>query len=100
MINTPTRLLALSLCALMACNEEAPASADRDPTLSEPSDLTCAIESVTPLIGEKPTALETLDIPAPFRVIRPGMAITEDYRPERTNIDIGQDGRISRVWCG
>ncbi|NIY79161.1 hypothetical protein HCZ23_06720 [Celeribacter sp. HF31] len=100
MIKTPLRLLALSLCTLTACNEEAPAAGERDPALPKPSDLSCAIDMVTPLIGEMPTALEAIDIPDPVRVIRPGMAITEDYRPDRTNIDIGRDGRIARVWCG
>ncbi|MBW6416476.1 I78 family peptidase inhibitor [Celeribacter sp. PS-C1] len=100
MIKTPARLLVLSFCALMACKDEAPASEDRDPAIPSPDDLSCATDLITPLIGELPAVLDTLDIPEPVRVIRPGMAMTEDYRPNRTNIDIGRDGRIARVWCG
>ncbi|WP_417263421.1 I78 family peptidase inhibitor [Celeribacter sp.] len=100
MIKTPLRLLALSLCALTACKEEAPVAGERDPALPKPSDLSCAMDLVTPLIGELPAALETIDIPDPVRVLRPGMAMTQDYRPDRTNIEIGPDGRIVRAWCG
>lgn len=34
------------------------------------------------------------------RVIRPGMAVTMDYRAGRLNIEIDDDGRIVRVHCG
>jgi len=34
------------------------------------------------------------------RVIRPGMAVTADYRAGRLNIDIDESGRIIRVHCG
>lgn len=34
------------------------------------------------------------------RVIRPDDAITEDLRPDRTNIDLDASGTIVRIWCG
>lgn len=34
------------------------------------------------------------------RIIRPDMAVTQDYWPTRLNIDVNEDGRITRVWCG
>ena len=34
------------------------------------------------------------------RVIRPGMAVTMDYRADRLNIEIDDDNRIVRVHCG
>ena len=35
-----------------------------------------------------------------IRVIRPGDAVTQDYRIDRLNVEIGEDGRIKRVRCG
>ena len=34
------------------------------------------------------------------RVIRPGMAVTMDYRAGRLNIEVDEDGRIVKVHCG
>jgi len=35
-----------------------------------------------------------------IRTIRPGDAVTMDFRPERLNIEIGGSGRIERFRCG
>lgn len=34
------------------------------------------------------------------RFINPGDVITQDFRAERMNIEFGEDGAISRVYCG
>ena len=34
------------------------------------------------------------------RVIKPGMAVTMDYRGDRLNIDVDADNRVTRVHCG
>ena len=34
------------------------------------------------------------------RVIRPGMAVTMDYREGRLNLHLDDDGRITRATCG
>jgi hypothetical protein len=34
------------------------------------------------------------------RIIYPDTAITQDYRPERLNVDVNIDGDIARLWCG
>jgi hypothetical protein len=34
------------------------------------------------------------------RFIRPGTMVTKDFRPDRLNVDIGEDGRIQRFYCG
>jgi hypothetical protein len=41
-----------------------------------------------------------MNLVAGTRVIEPGMAITEDYRETRLNIDLDAQGRIARLWCG
>lgn len=35
-----------------------------------------------------------------IRTINPGDAVTMDYRPDRLNIEIGNDGRIKQLRCG
>ena len=35
-----------------------------------------------------------------IRVIRPGDAVTQDYREDRLNIEIGDEGRIKAMRCG
>lgn len=34
------------------------------------------------------------------RVIRPGMAVTMDYREDRVNLDVDADNRVLTVRCG
>lgn len=34
------------------------------------------------------------------RVIKPGMAVTMDYRVDRVNIEVDADGRVTTVRCG
>ena len=35
-----------------------------------------------------------------IRTIRPGTAVTMDFRPDRLNLELAPDGRINRVRCG
>lgn len=35
-----------------------------------------------------------------IRAINPGDMVTQDLRPDRLNIEIGEDGRIKRFRCG
>tara|TARA_R110000824_G_scaffold118960_14_gene272247 strand:+ start:381774 stop:382133 length:360 start_codon:yes stop_codon:yes gene_type:complete len=44
--------------------------------------------------GEPPEGLGSI------RIIRPGMAVTKDYRPNRLNIDLDDEDRVTRVYCG
>lgn len=61
---------------------------------------TCGAARYENLIGQDATALERVLIMGQVRVIRPGMAVTKDYRPARINFDIGTDNRILRINCG
>lgn len=36
----------------------------------------------------------------PLRVIRPGMFYTEDYVPDRLNLETDGAGNLVRAWCG
>lgn len=63
-------------------------------------DNTCDGERYGTLVGQDATALERVLILGQVRVIRPGMVVAQDYRPERINFEIGPDGRVARIVCG
>lgn len=48
-------------------------------------------------LGER---IKTATAARGVRVIRPGMAVTMDYRADRLNIEIDDDNRIVKVHCG
>lgn len=35
-----------------------------------------------------------------LRIIPEGSEVTQDWRSTRLNVELGQDGRIRRFWCG
>jgi len=37
---------------------------------------------------------------ATIRVIRPGEAVTKDFRPDRLNVELDEEENVSRVYCG
>lgn len=66
----------------------------------EPDRNACGAGGMQGLVGQSRAVLAAMTLPSGTRIIEPGMAITEDYRPERMNVEIGEDGRIARIWCG
>jgi hypothetical protein len=34
------------------------------------------------------------------RWILPGSSVTQDWVPARVNLEVGDDGRVHKVWCG
>ncbi|PGH30472.1 hypothetical protein GX50_06763 [[Emmonsia] crescens] len=40
------------------------------------------------------------DLPAAHRVVQPGMAMTMDYRPDRLNVHVNEDGTVTNVKYG
>lgn len=98
MKNSATSLIPLTaLAVLVGCADlENPPPAAQLPA---PSEDTCNANSYADLIGQDATALERVMILGQVRVIRPGMAVTMDYRPERINFNITQDGLIGSIAC-
>lgn len=37
---------------------------------------------------------------ATIRIIRPGTAVTKDFRPDRLNIDVNEEEIVTRIYCG
>lgn len=61
---------------------------------------TCGADAMQSMVGEPADILALIDLPSPVRIIRPGDAVTRDYRVERLNFYIDAEERIERVACG
>ena len=66
----------------------------------EPPAGACAAPDLQYLVGQPESVLQTMKFGGDTRIIRPGMAVTMDYREDRLNIEIDAAGTISRVTCG
>ena len=85
-------VLALAL-ALAACVPQEP------DTTPDPAQV-CGAAGFQGLIGQPDSALAGLTLPQETRIIRPGMAVTMDFRETRLNIETDAEKRISRIYCG
>ena len=82
---------------LAACEAVSPPPpADPMPT---PAEDTCNASAYSNLIGQDVTALERVMLLGQVRVIRPGQAVTMDYRPNRINFNVGEDNWITSIHC-
>jgi len=100
MIRLPLTLFFALTVGLSACNDDI---ATKSPTeIERPSDtiVTCQAEVLQYLIGATEADIRVADLPAGTRVIMFGMAVTKDYRPERTNIQFGRSNTVERITCG
>lgn len=108
-------LAALSALALAGCsqgNRQAPAPAEslkplppEQPAPPTETDDACGAGRISALVDSLPTDAVMGRIRGqtrgkPIRIIRPGDAVTMDYRADRLNIELGDDGRIKRFRCG
>lgn len=80
------------LLILGACRE-----ADSPPPL--PMDA-CGAAALQRLVGQDARVLQTMRFGQQVRILRPGDPATKDYRPDRLNILIDAQERISRIDCG
>ena len=74
-----------------------------DPVVSEPPSppaKACGAADLQYLVGQPESVLQTMKFGGDTRIIRPGMAVTMDYRENRLNIEIDNAGKIGRVSCG
>ncbi|GGL62889.1 I78 family peptidase inhibitor [Wenxinia marina] len=99
-----TRAAAFTLlCLVAACGPAGMTAAPpppAGPAVPAAADDTCGAAGRGALIGRDVTALERVLILGPVRLIRPGDAITEDFRPARINFEIDGAERIARIRCG
>ena len=85
------------LLLLTACGTTAPAPSV--PPLPPLAQDTCNAAQYSALIGQDATALERVLILSQVRVIRPGQAVTMDFRPERINFNVDATNRIVSISC-
>lgn len=85
-----------------ACQSESPA--ETPPPPKPPAEDTCGTAKVSRFLGQEATAAIEAEISAdtagPTRTIRPGDAVTMDFRPDRLNIELDESGKIKRLRCG
>lgn len=60
----------------------------------------CGAADLQYLMGQKARVLTTMRFSQPLRVLKPGMAVTMDYAPNRLNIELDAADTIIRVACG
>ena len=75
------------------------------PPAVPPEDDACGAAKLTDYLNRLPTDDVTTGIAQTvghdrIRTIKPGDAVTMDFRPDRLNVEIGEDGRIQRIRCG
>jgi Peptidase inhibitor I78 family len=86
------------LFALAACATPQPA----DPQIETPvlGEGGCDAEMLGYLVGQDINEIDVATLPQPRRIIPPGTAVTMDYRADRTNIELDDEDRVVRVYCG
>ena len=89
--------LTLTACASTASTVNPDAGAGPVPT---PEAQPCAAEAYQVLVGQPVGGVHTDSLPRPHRVYGQGDPVTIDYRPDRLNIVVGEDGSIIEVKCG
>ena len=60
----------------------------------------CAAEAYQVLVGQPAADIHVESLPRPHRIYGRGDMVTMDYRSDRLNIIIGDDGRVADVRCG
>jgi len=88
--------------AVGACEAKDPPAGTPAPPTAEAQ---CGAAKVQGYLGQKETEPLLAEIgkaanPGTMRVIRPGSAVTMDYRPDRLDIETNLDRRITRLRCG
>lgn len=92
----PVVLSLVAALSLSACVVVAP----EGPMPPEPSPDACGAASLQSFVGKDEAILAATTFAAPMRILRPGMAVTMEYSPERLNFEIDARGKIVRVFCG
>lgn len=85
-------IAAMPLVLLAAC--QSPGAVQPQP------EDTCGASSRQGLVGSLASSLDQTALPAFTRIIYPNTPTTRDYRLDRLNVYVGEDGKISKVVCG
>lgn len=99
----PALTLATAIVALSACSgtgSDNVAAAPPPPSM-EPS---CGADQLASYVGQPASDDVIARITAwrgdkPMRVIKPGTAVTMDFRPDRLNVQVDEQGKIKGFTC-
>ena len=87
--------IAAALLALAACVPD-----DEPPSRQLSEADTCGAEPLQILVGMPYEARDFEEGERPIRVLPPDSAMTMDHRVDRLNVDLDEEGVITRFWCG
>ena len=65
-----------------------------------PGQDACGASAHAHLVGAHASAAEGIIAPGPVRFLRPGEAVTLEFRGDRLNFSLDARDRITRVHCG
>lgn len=60
----------------------------------------CHADQFQNLIGHNESITQVVSLPSPARIYQVGAPITQDYNPQRINIQFDKARIITRVYCG
>lgn len=59
----------------------------------------CGADEMQKLVGQNIGAIEGT-FPEIARILPPNSVMTQDFRPDRVNVNLDEAGVIVRIWCG
>ncbi len=68
--------------------------------INRPAPDTCQMSQYSHLVGTVGADIDRTELPPGARVICHDCVVTMDYRADRLNIDLGADGKVTRLHCG
>lgn len=90
--------------ALAGCSSTA-----TPPDTSMPPPIDCGADALAGMTGQSVVGSTAQDVrvgglpiavPGSIRVISPGQPVTQDYRPDRLNLEVDASGNLVRAYCG
>lgn len=84
--------VAIPLVLLAAC--QAPGSPQKQ------TDNQCGAASWQNLVGTMASTLNQASLPEGTRILHPNTPMTRDYRLDRLNVYVDENGKITQVTCG
>ncbi|MEM9845233.1 MAG: I78 family peptidase inhibitor [Pseudomonadota bacterium] len=103
------RYAAAIVVVLAGCGPSVPPSNVPDPGtgvglsgsgLVERTPDTCGLSDFLGLVGQPASAANSIVSSQPVRVVTPGSIVTNEYNPQRVNVDVDGNNTITSVRCG
>jgi hypothetical protein len=76
------------------------AGCEPEPQAVPPAGAECGAPAYAALVGQADSPGLRAQLPEDSRVIPAHGAISMDYRPGRLNLELDEQGRVVRIWCG